>query len=132
DLLVATDGWHVDDEPPLGGPDVLGRVGLAPRGAMTSGERRHAAADGAWRNPRDVTALWPGAGGVDEALFRHTVRGDFWDVLADTGVTLLVTREYEHLLLGLHAGRGAGPGNPRVRGSAPAGVISYLPFPHPS
>jgi uncharacterized protein (TIGR03032 family) len=86
---------------------------------MSPRERLHAEADGAWRNPRAVAALWPGAAGVDERLLRHRVRGDFWDVLAETGVTLLVTREYEHFVMALHASE-AGP------------VVSYLPLPHPS
>jgi uncharacterized protein (TIGR03032 family) len=86
---------------------------------MTDRERLHAKADGAWRNPRAVAALWTDVDTVDERLLRARVRGDFWDVLAETGVTLLVTREYEHLLLALHAAK-AGP------------VVSYLPLPHPS
>ena len=86
---------------------------------MTAAAQLHAVADGAWRDPRAVATVWPAATDVDERLLKHRVRGDFWDVLADAGVTLLVTREYEHFLLALHAGRG-GP------------VISYLPLPHPS
>lgn len=86
---------------------------------MSARDRLHARADAAWRDPHTVAALWPDAGAVDDRLFRQTVRGAFWETLADLGVTLLVTREYEHLLLALHAGR-----------SAP--VVSYLPLPHPS
>jgi len=86
---------------------------------MSVRERLHAEADGAWRNPRAVAALWPGVDAVDERLLRHRERGAFWATLADAGVTLLVTREYEHLLLALHAGR-----------TEP--VVSYLPLPHPS
>jgi len=86
---------------------------------MSLRERLHAEADGAWRSPRAVPSLWPAADDVDERLLKHTERGAFWDTLADAGVTLLVTREYEHLLLALHASRG-GP------------VVSYLPLPHPS
>ena len=86
---------------------------------MTLRERLHADADGAWRNPRAVATLWPGVDSIDERVLRHQVRGAFWEVLAQCGVTLLVTREYEHLLLALHAGTG----EPRV---------SYLPLPHPS
>jgi hypothetical protein len=86
---------------------------------MSLRERLHAEADGAWRSTRAVPSLWPAADDVDERLLRATERGAFWDTLADAGVTLLVTREYEHLLLALHASRG-GP------------VVSYLPLPHPS
>jgi uncharacterized protein (TIGR03032 family) len=50
----------------------------------------------------------------------HRVRGDFWGVLASLGVRLLVTREYEHLLLSLGV---SATGRPEV---------SWLPLPHPS
>ncbi len=53
------------------------------------------------------------------ALLHHRTRGDWWDILASTGSTLLVTREYEHLFLALGGARG----NPEV---------SYLGLPHPS
>ncbi|HXJ32672.1 MAG TPA: DUF4915 domain-containing protein [Candidatus Eisenbacteria bacterium] len=86
---------------------------------MSIRERLHAHADGAWRDPRAVAASWVGADGIDERLLRHRTRGRFWETLAATGTTLLVTREYEHLLVALHAGR-RGP------------VVSYLPLPHPS
>ena len=86
---------------------------------MNARERLHAQADGAWRDPRAVAALWPGVDAVDARLLRARERGAFWDALAEAGVTLLVTREYEHVLLALHAGD-AGP------------VTSYLPLPHPS
>jgi uncharacterized protein (TIGR03032 family) len=86
---------------------------------MSARARLHAEADGAWRDPHAVVALSAAGGAVDERLLRHRERGAFWDALAATGVTLLVTREYEHLLLALHAG-------------AAAPVVSYLPLPHPS
>jgi uncharacterized protein (TIGR03032 family) len=86
---------------------------------MSARDRLHARADGAWRDPRAVAALWPDGGAIDDRLFRSTTRGAFWETLADAGVTLLVTREYEHLVLALHAGK-----------TAP--VVSYLPLPHPS
>jgi uncharacterized protein (TIGR03032 family) len=50
----------------------------------------------------------------------HRVRGDFWGVLARLGIRLLVSREYEHLLLSLGVGA---TGRPEV---------SWLPLPHPS
>lgn len=50
----------------------------------------------------------------------HRVRGDFWGVLGRLGIRLLVTREYEHLLLSL--------------GVSPSGrpEVSWLTLPHPS
>jgi uncharacterized protein (TIGR03032 family) len=79
----------------------------------------HARADAAWRSPVAAATGWALADAVDERLLRHTAHGAFWETLAAQGVTLLVTREYEHLVIALHAGR---------RGPA----VSYLPLPHPS
>ena len=51
----------------------------------------------------------------------HRVRGDFWGVLARLQIRLLVTREYEHLLLSLGvstewpAGRVVAPAATSVR-----------------
>lgn len=62
---------------------------------------------------------WPGATNFDPGLLAYRVSGGWWDVLEALDVTLLVTREYEHLAVGL-----------TVEGGAPA--VSYLPLPHPS
>jgi uncharacterized protein (TIGR03032 family) len=48
------------------------------------------------------------------------VRGPFWELLATLGITLLVTREYEHLVVALSVDERGHPD------------ISYLPLPHPS
>src|SRR6185503_10868351 len=78
--------------------------------------RRHEAA---WRDPVEVLGHWGEYQEVDPRLLAATTKGAFWDVLAETGATLVVTREYEHLVLAL---RSAG----RVR------ETSYLRLPHPS
>lgn len=75
-----------------------------------------------WRDPLQVTALWEAATGPDPGLLRGRVTGRFWDVLAELDATLLVTREYEHLVLALSATGG--------RGGAP--LVTYLTVPHPS
>ena len=49
----------------------------------------------------------------------YETRGDFWGLLGELGVALLVTREYEHLLL-LLGGNGGSPWQ------------SAMPVPHPS
>ncbi len=86
-------------------------------GVATAPQRtRH---DAAWRRPVQVASQWAAAGTVDEGLLRATVRGRFWETLASHGLTLLVTREYEHLLIALSPGR-----------SRPA--VSFLPLPHPN
>jgi uncharacterized protein (TIGR03032 family) len=74
---------------------------------------------GAYRDPRQIVAQWPAAGDIDPATFRCQVKGSWWDLLDEMGVTLIVTREYEHLVQAfcVHDGR------PRT---------SYLPLPHPN
>jgi uncharacterized protein (TIGR03032 family) len=72
-----------------------------------------------WRDPAQVASQWEEAARLDPELLRYTVRGQWWDVLAATGQTLLVTREYEHLVLALSVSSGAP-------------IISYLKMPHPS
>jgi uncharacterized protein (TIGR03032 family) len=76
-------------------------------------------AEAAWRNPAQVVGCWDGAAAPDPALLRYTTTGRWWDALESAGITLLVTREYEHLVLALSVVRGAP-------------VVSYLPLPHPS
>ena len=80
---------------------------------------RAKAADQAWRNPAQVAALWNGAGAPDAALLASRTSGAWWECLESAGVTLLVTREYEHLVIALSASRGQP-------------VVSYLSLPHPS
>ncbi len=72
-----------------------------------------------WRDPAQVASHWEDAGRTDPRLLRHVARGPWWDTLAASQVTLLVTREYEHLVLALRADD-RGP------------VVSYMPLPHPS
>ena len=75
--------------------------------------------DQAWRNPADVVAQWQDAGVLDRSSLEAEVSGPWWQCLAEAGVTLLVSREYEHLLLALSM----------VSGSP---EVSYLRLPHPS
>ncbi len=74
-------------------------------------------ADAAWRDPSEVVTGWPSE--VDPGLLRRRVRGPFWDLLDELGVTLLVSREYEHLVLALS-------------GAGGRGAITHLVVPHPS
>jgi uncharacterized protein (TIGR03032 family) len=75
--------------------------------------------DAQWRDPAQVTTQWPQAHMTDPKLLRHSDRGAFWDALEACGITLLVSREYEHLLIALTVV----DGRPRV---------SYMPLAHPS
>lgn len=72
-----------------------------------------------WRDPAQIASQWQEAAETDPLLLQYTVRGAWWETLAICGVTLLVTREYEHLVMAMHA-TDTGP------------VISYLRMPHPS
>jgi uncharacterized protein (TIGR03032 family) len=72
-----------------------------------------------WRDSAQVVTQWAGAGNIDPQLLKFKTRGDWWDVLAESRITLLVSREYEHLLMALSA-------------SQAGAEISFLPLPHPS
>jgi uncharacterized protein (TIGR03032 family) len=75
--------------------------------------------DAEWRDPAQVVTQWAAAGKIDPQLLKFKTRGDWWDLLAESRITLLVSREYEHLLMALSAAQ-AGP------------EVSFLPLPHPS
>jgi uncharacterized protein (TIGR03032 family) len=54
-----------------------------------------------WRDPSQVVSQWEHADRIDPAALKAVVRGQWWDVLSKRRLTLLVTREYEHLVLGM-------------------------------
>src|SRR5215471_4713099 len=89
------------------------RVRREPRAGIWA---RH---DTQWRHPAQATSLWHGAAEADRRLLHGNARGAWWRILSEAGITLLVTREYEHLLMAFSAARGI----PRV---------TYWPMPHPS
>lgn len=72
-----------------------------------------------WRNPAQIVSQWREAERTDPKLLEYRARGAWWDALAATKATLLITREYEHLVMAVAASK-AGP------------RMSYLPLPHPS
>jgi uncharacterized protein (TIGR03032 family) len=71
-----------------------------------------------WRDPTAVLNPWVGAE-TDPHLLQSRSSGAWWETLERLGITLLVTREYEHLVMALSVI----DGRPRV---------SHLPLPHPS
>lgn len=71
------------------------------------------------RDPHQVLSQWQWASDMEPALLEHFVRGRWWDAVAEAGITLIVSREYEHLLLAL------GWRNNRPQ-------TSYFRLPHPS
>lgn len=89
---------------------VPGESGLDP-----SWERHNAE----WREPAQIASLWREAAGTDPRMLRCVTRGPWWEILASCRITLLVTREYEHLVMALNAA-----------GRRP--MITYFPMPHPS
>ena len=72
-----------------------------------------------WRNPHQIITQWQPAEDVHPDLLQFRVAGEWWRTLAQTGMTLLVTREYEHLVMAMC-----------IKNGAP--LISYLSLPHPS
>jgi uncharacterized protein (TIGR03032 family) len=72
-----------------------------------------------WRDPAQITSQWQDAAQLDPDLLKYRVRGDWWEILADAGITLLVTREYEHLIMAL-----------QVRDGSPH--LTFMKMPHPS
>jgi uncharacterized protein (TIGR03032 family) len=76
--------------------------------------------DSLWRNPAQVAGLWEGADTIDPQLLEFSVSGRWWETLESAGITLIVSREYEHLLIAMGTD---GKGNERV---------TSWPIPHPS
>src|SRR5687767_6696222 len=74
---------------------------------------------GEYRDPLNVISQWQNPKQSDPKLLKYSVHGAWWDILSETGQTLIVTREYEHLVLALCVVNG----KPR---------ISYLVLPHPN
>jgi len=75
--------------------------------------------DAALRDPAQIVALWEEAGAVEPELLQCRADDRWWALLASLGITLLVTREYEHFAVALSALQG----RPH---------ISFLRLPHPS
>ncbi len=72
-----------------------------------------------WRDPSQIISHWRAPDRMNPVLFKYKVEGKWWDLLDQEGITLLVSREYEHLLMAMCAD-GKGP------------QVSYMPLPHPS
>ena len=72
---------------------------------------------GEWRAPEQITSQWRQAADIDFSLLKFRTRGKWWEALQ--GITLLISREYEHMLIAL-----------TVIDGYPE--ISYMSMPHPS
>lgn len=75
--------------------------------------------DQEWRDPQQICSNWDEADKTDPGLLSYEVSGTFWSTLEALGVTILVTREYEHLVMAVGS-----------RGGRPN--LSFLRLPHPS
>lgn len=53
------------------------------------------------RDPQQIVAQWKQAADVDPKLLAARVRGRFWEAVEQSGQTLFVTREYEHLVMAI-------------------------------
>jgi uncharacterized protein (TIGR03032 family) len=72
--------------------------------------------DRRFRDPAQISGHWPLASSVDSRLLRATADPGWRRVLRRLDVTLLVTREYEHLVMAI----------------PPRAETTWLPLPHPS
>lgn len=70
------------------------------------------------RDPAEVIGGL-GINDFDSRLLDTNVKGHWWETLDELNVTLLISREYEHLLIAMCPQAGGGR-------------ISYMPLPHPS
>jgi uncharacterized protein (TIGR03032 family) len=80
---------------------------------------RWAEDDAAWRDPEEVVAGRRRTHQVDRRLLDIKVRGDWWGALEQLDACVVVSREYEHLLVALTVA----PEGPRQ---------SFMSLPHPS
>lgn len=77
---------------------------------------RHAAE---WRDPAQISSHWQDAARLDPRLLKSSAKEEWWSLIERLGITLFITREYEHVVLALSASGG----RPRV---------TFFPVPHPS
>jgi uncharacterized protein (TIGR03032 family) len=72
-----------------------------------------------WRDTAQIASQWAEARKIDPDLLRYRARGAWWDTLEAARITLLVTREYEHLVMAINVTHGKP-------------VVTFIPLPHPS
>ncbi|HZL55512.1 MAG TPA: DUF4915 domain-containing protein [Bryobacteraceae bacterium] len=75
--------------------------------------------DAEWRDTAQICSQWREAARIAPAFLECKVSRGWWSMFLELGITLLITREYEHLVMAL----GSLNGRPH---------ITYLPLPHPS
>jgi len=93
---------------------------LAGNSFLFEAESLWARQDKLFRDPAEIVGFGWRPDKLDPRLYQYEVIGRWWETLGDLGITLLVTREYEHLLLSLHVDADSGP------------FVTMLGLPHPS
>lgn len=73
-----------------------------------------------FRDPAEIVGYWQDTNNLDPRLFEFETRGKWWETLDELAITLLVSREYEHLLLSMAVDRGSNP------------LVRMMRMPHPS
>lgn len=72
-----------------------------------------------WRDTAQICSHWREAAAIDPRLLDHRASKNWWPLLEKLGITLFITREYEHLAVALSVSKG----RPSV---------TFFPVPHPS
>ena len=54
-----------------------------------------------WRDTAQITSQWQEATNTDPGLLKYKVKGAWWELISQLGITLIATREYEHLVIGI-------------------------------
>ncbi len=76
--------------------------------------------NGEFRDPAEILGYWQELGRIDPRTLVSHAEGAWWDILEELDICLLVTREYEHLLVALACDETDGPS------------VSLMRMPHPS
>ncbi len=89
-------------------------------GSADNHERLLRLHDAQFRDPAEIVAGLHNPYFVEPRLLEHDIEGPWWELLSELGITLIVTREYEHLVLA-------------IRGDPLSGkALSMMVIPHPS
>lgn len=78
--------------------------------------------DREFRDPTDAIAAWQDPGRTRPEVLEFETYGEWWDILRQLRVVLIVTREYEHLLIALRCDERTGPSVTLMRVPHPSGV----------
>lgn len=78
--------------------------------------------DREFRDPAEAIAAWHDPGGVRPEVLEFETYGAWWDILRELRIVVIVTREYEHLLIALRCNEHTGPDVSLMRVPHPSGV----------